>query len=124
MGHMDPQDRTARPVAIRHQDRTVDRDRARIRWSYVGKANPMTYVAPPTITPASVISRPADHQLRSVTSDLAAPTRKCAIKETIAAAMIAPDPVAKMNGITGMIAPAAVLSPAAMAAWVALPGCS
>ena len=40
-------------------------------------------VAPPTMTPAAVISRPAPHQLRSVTSDFAAPTRKCATSDTI-----------------------------------------
>jgi hypothetical protein len=43
------------------------------RPSQVGNAKPATYVAPPTIMPASVISRPADHQLLSVTSD-SAPT--------------------------------------------------
>jgi hypothetical protein len=35
-------------------------------------------------TPASVISSPADHQLRSVTSDSAAPTRKSATNEITA----------------------------------------
>ena len=33
------------------------------------------------MTPASVISSPDDHQLRSVTSDLAAPTKKWATSE-------------------------------------------
>src|SRR6185437_10778601 len=66
----------------------------------------------------------ADHHDRSVTSDFAAPTRKCAISETIAAATIAFVPVQKMNGITGMIAPTPVLRPAAMEACTGSPGCS
>src|SRR5437899_1068366 len=37
------------------------------------------------MTPAIVISSPDDHQLRSVNRDLAAPTMKCATRETIAA---------------------------------------
>jgi uncharacterized protein YceH (UPF0502 family) len=78
----------------------------------------------PTMIPASVISAPAAHQVRSVTSDLAAPTRKWAAIDTIAAATIAAVPVVIMNGITGMIAPAAVLNPAAVAAWTGSPVCS
>jgi hypothetical protein len=73
-------------------------------------------VAPPTITPASVISRPADHQVRNVTSDFAAPTRKWATSDTAAASMIAAVAVVNMNGITGTIAPSPVETPAAIAA--------
>ncbi|MDQ6806739.1 MAG: hypothetical protein M3065_17650 [Actinomycetota bacterium] len=81
----------------------------------------MTNIAPPTITPASVISRPADHHDRRVTSDLAAPTRKWATREMIAAAMMATVPVVSMKGTTGTIPPMPVLIPAAMAACVGLP---
>lgn len=42
----------------------------------LGRARPTANVTPPTSTPANVISKPAAHQVRRVTSDLAAPTRK------------------------------------------------
>src|SRR5450755_1683185 len=90
----------------------------------VGSASPTRYVAPPTTTPARVISRPEDHHVRSVTRDLAAPTRKWATSEITAAATMATVPVVNMNGITGMIAPRPVLMPAAAEAWTGSPGCS
>ena len=49
---------------------------------YVGSDRPTRKVTPPTMTPASVISKPAAHQVRNVTRDFAAPTRKWAISET------------------------------------------
>jgi hypothetical protein len=85
------------------------------------KSRSNTYVAPPTITPAAVISSPDDHQLRSVKSDLAAPTKKCATSDTAAAQMTAGVPLSQKNGRTGMIAPSPVLTPAAIAACTGFP---
>src|SRR2546428_11228267 len=79
------------------------------------------YVAPPTITPATVISNPEDHQLRRVNSDLAAPTTKCATSETTAAHSTAGGPLRKKKGRTGTNAPKPVLTPAAVAAWTGFP---
>src|SRR5690349_10181104 len=78
-------------------------------------SSPSPYVRPPTITPASVISRPADHLLRSVKSDFAAPTRKWATSETMKATTTPVVPRRKKKGITGTIAPTNVLMPAASA---------
>jgi hypothetical protein len=75
----------------------------------------MRYVAPPTITPASVISSPEDHNDLSVTRDFAAPTRKWATSEATGAAAIAAVRDVIMNGITGTIAPRPVETPAASA---------
>src|SRR3989442_4191286 len=75
-------------------------------------SRPRTYVAPPTITPATVISNPEDHQLRRVNSDLAAPTTKCATSETTAAHSTAGVPLRKKEGGTGTNAPQPVLTPA------------
>src|SRR3981189_3183220 len=82
---------------------------------------PAAYVAPPTRTPASVISRPADHQLRSVKRDLAAPTRKWATRETAAATTTPVVPLRKKKGRTGTMAPRKVLMPAAKADWTGCP---
>src|SRR2546428_12777149 len=79
------------------------------------------YVAPPTITPATVISNPEDHQLRRVNSDLAAPTTKCATSETTAAHSTAGGPLRKKKGRAGTNAPQPVLTPAAMAARTGVP---
>ncbi len=65
--------------------------------------------------PAALISRPADHHVRSVSSDFAAATRKWATSEIAAATRIATVPVVNMNGITGTIAPSPVETPAAIA---------
>src|SRR3989441_11698372 len=91
------------------------------RYGAVLNSRPRTYVAPPTITPATVISNPEDHQLRRVNSDLAAPTTKCATSETTAAHSTAGVPLRKKKGRTGTNAPKAVLTPAAMAAWTGFP---
>src|SRR5256885_7160044 len=68
------------------------------------------------MTPARVISSPADHHLRSVNSDFDAPTRKCATSDTTAAVITPDGPLSQKNGITGTIAPMNVLTPAAIAA--------
>src|SRR5438105_4653379 len=85
---------------------------------------PSAYVTPPTITPASVISNPADHQRRSVNSDFEAPTRKCATRETMKATITPVVPRRKKKGITGTIAPTKVLMPAAAADWRGSPPAS
>src|SRR5262249_42392180 len=59
------------------------------------KITPSRYVAPPTMIPATVISSPEAHQLRSVKSDFATPTRKCAISEITAAHTSAGVPLRK-----------------------------
>src|SRR2546428_13713003 len=79
-------------------------------------SRPRTYVAPPTITPATVISNPEDHQLRRVNSDLAAPTTKCATNETTAAHSTAGGPPRKKKGRTGTKAPKPLLTPPGKAA--------
>ncbi len=61
------------------------------------------------MSPASVISRPEDHQLRKVKSDFAAPTMKCAMSDTVKAITRPVVPPTKKKGITGMIAPIPVL---------------
>ena len=66
------------------------------------------------MTPASVISSPADHHLRSVNSDFDAPTRKCATSDTTAAVITPDGPLSQKNGITGTIAPMNVLTPAGL----------
>ena len=60
------------------------------------------------MAPIAVISRPDDHQERTVISDLAAPTAKCAASEMMAAAMTASIPLRKKKGMIGMAAPTAV----------------
>src|SRR2546427_12267004 len=70
---------------------------------------------PPTMTPARVISSPADHQVRSVKRDFDAPTRKCAISDTIAAVITPVVPRNQKNGMTGTIATTKVLMPAEIA---------
>ncbi len=70
----------------------------------------MPYVTAPSTAPTTVISKPEDHQDRTVMRLLAAPTAKCAASETIAAAMTAGTPCRKKNGMMGMIAPTAVES--------------
>ena len=76
---------------------------------------------PPTITPARVISSPADHHVRSVNNAFEAPTRKCAISDTTAAVITPVVPRSQKNGITGTIAPMKVLTPAATAACTGRP---
>ena len=76
------------------------------------------------MTPASVISSPADHHVRSVKSDFDAPTRKCATRETIAAVITPVEPRSQKNGITGTIAPMNVLTPAAIADCTGFPAVS
>src|ERR1700691_4668258 len=68
----------------------------------------MPYVTAPSTAPTTVISRPEDHQERTVMRDLAAPTAKCAASETMAAAMTAGVPCQQKKGMTGMMAPTAV----------------
>src|SRR5579872_7611155 len=63
-----------------------------------------------------VISAPLQNQARLVKSVLAAPTAKCAAKLTMKAVITAGNPERKKKGMTGMIAPAAVESPADQAA--------
>src|SRR5437867_2118646 len=68
------------------------------------------------MTPATVISNPDDHQLRSVNSDLAAPTAKWAISDRAKATTTAVKPPRKKKGITGIMAPTPVLRKPAKAA--------
>src|SRR5208282_1152872 len=77
--------------------------------------NPMQYVTTASPTPTTVISVPLFHHVRPVTSVFDAPTTKCAsvlITNDHTNAVI---PVKKINGITGTIAPAAVLTVALIA---------
>src|SRR6266481_3432625 len=60
------------------------------------------------MAPTNVISRPLDHQERIVMRDFAAPTAKCARRETTAATMTAGYTVKKKNGTIGISAPKAV----------------
>src|ERR1035438_10666070 len=71
---------------------------------------PMPYVTAPSSAPTAVISKPEDHQERTVISDLAAPTAKWAAREMTAAAMTAWIPCMKKKGMMGMVAPTAVES--------------
>ena len=66
---------------------------------------PSAYDTRPTMMPTIVISRPLDHQLRTVMRLFAAPTAKCANKLTIAAATMAGRPLKKKNGTSGIIPP-------------------
>src|SRR5438093_11626495 len=60
--------------------------------------------------PTAVISRPLAHQVREVTSDLAAPTAKWARMLIANAVTTAIKPDRKKNGMSGMNAPSAVES--------------
>src|SRR5208337_4627115 len=69
---------------------------------------PMTYVTMPSSAPTAVISKPLPHQERTVISDLAAPTAKCAASEMMAEKITAGYPLKKKNGMMGTKAPTAV----------------
>ena len=62
----------------------------------------------PSTAPTNVISEPLLHQKRTVMSDLAAPTAKCAARDTMAETITPVYPLRKKKGNTGMKAPIAV----------------
>ena len=64
----------------------------------------------PSTAPTAVISKPLPHHERTVISDFAAPTAKCAASEIMAETITAGYPLRKKNGMMGTKAPTAVES--------------
>ena len=100
--HIEHNDRDGHHGKVPRAARCItERDEARHYMPPLPSRMPMPYVTAPSTAPTTVISKPDDHQERTVMRLLAAPTAKCAASETTAAAMTAGTPCRKKNGMIG-----------------------